>query len=159
MTASGWHVYGGRREAGAPDTVLLARADSGRITREHHDRLRELLAATEPAAPPKLVRDLVPQIMRDTGRFPAVHTADPEEFAVRLLDKLAEETAELRDATTDEARLTELADVLEAAYAIADTLPGGRDALHEAREAKLRDRGGFGLRLVWDGDAPSGGAR
>ena len=44
MTASGWHVYGARSEAGAPDTVLLARTDGDRITREHQDELRALLA-------------------------------------------------------------------------------------------------------------------
>jgi hypothetical protein len=86
-------------------------------------------------------------------------TLYPLEIGAYASPAAAEETGELRDADTDDARLGELADVLEVVYALADTLPGGREALHVAREAKLRERGGFGLRLVWDGVAPGGSIR
>lgn len=79
MTASGWHVYGGRSEAGAPDTVLLARADSGRITREHHDELRALLATGPLAA--RLMNGLE-RIQREVSallHFDANESAPPDD--------------------------------------------------------------------------------
>ena len=79
MTASGWQVYGGRSEAGAPDTVLLARADSGRITREHHDELRELLATGPLAA--RLMDGLEHVQSRVSGllHFDANESAPPDD--------------------------------------------------------------------------------
>ena len=40
----------------------------------------------------KLVRDKIPEIIRETGERPIVHVADDAEYADRLADKLDEET-------------------------------------------------------------------
>ena len=79
VTGSGWQVYGGRSEAGAPDTVLLARADGGRITIEHHDELRELLATGPLAA--RLMDGLERVQSRVAGllHFDANESAPPED--------------------------------------------------------------------------------
>ena len=79
MTGSGWQVYGGRSEAGAPDTVLLARADGGRITIEHHDELRELLATGPLAA---RLMDGLERVQSRVSRllhFDANESAPPED--------------------------------------------------------------------------------
>ncbi|MFJ3311112.1 nucleoside triphosphate pyrophosphohydrolase, partial [Streptomyces sp. NPDC086549] len=65
----------------------------------------------------KLVRDGIPQIIREGGAEPVVYTAGPEEYRGRLRDKLGEEVAEFL--TADEAAAPgELADVLEAVRAL-----------------------------------------
>jgi predicted house-cleaning noncanonical NTP pyrophosphatase (MazG superfamily) len=64
----------------------------------------------------KLVRDKIPQIIRSRGLEPVIHTADTEEYAVRLRDKLREEAAEFVASDDDP---EELADILEVLYALA----------------------------------------
>ncbi len=99
----------------------------------------------------KLVRDRIPQIIREDGAEPIVRTADPEEYRSRLRDKLGEEVAEFLAA--DEAgALEELADVLEIVRALAADLGVAPDQLEKIRESKARERGGFTQRVVWAGN-------
>ncbi|MFA5708747.1 nucleoside triphosphate pyrophosphohydrolase [Mycolicibacterium sp.] len=58
----------------------------------------------------KLVRDNIPGLIRASGRRAVTRQLDDDEFAAALLDKLAEETAEVRSAATAEAVLEEAAD-------------------------------------------------
>ncbi|MFF3691071.1 nucleoside triphosphate pyrophosphohydrolase [Streptomyces sp. NPDC002187] len=71
----------------------------------------------------KLVRDRIPQIIREDGAEPVTYTAGREEYRGRLRDKLGEEVAEFLEADEDSAP-EELADVLEVARARRG--PGGR---------------------------------
>ena len=58
----------------------------------------------------KLVRDKIPQIIKDNGVTPVIHVADDSEYWERLKAKLQEEVDEvLEDINVNE----ELADVLE----------------------------------------------
>ncbi|MER7028211.1 MULTISPECIES: nucleoside triphosphate pyrophosphohydrolase [Streptomyces] len=99
----------------------------------------------------KLVRDRIPQIIREDGAEPIVRTAGPEEYRRRLRDKLGEEVAEFLAA--DEAgALEELADVLEVVRTLAADLGAGPAQLEKVREAKARERGGFAERVVWAGN-------
>lgn len=90
----------------------------------------------------KLVRDRIPEIIRNTGRTPRIHVLDPDAYAEALDDKLLEEAEELRAATADE-RLGEAADVLEVIIAIG-ALHGFdlADVVQAARE-KATERGAF----------------
>lgn len=45
--STGWHIYGSRTPAGAPDVVMLARDGGLPIRPEHTDALRDLLAGGE----------------------------------------------------------------------------------------------------------------
>jgi predicted house-cleaning noncanonical NTP pyrophosphatase (MazG superfamily) len=99
----------------------------------------------------KLVRDRIPQIIRDSGVEPVIHTAGPEEYRRRLRDKLGEEVSEFLDAESAKAP-EELADVLEVVRALAADLGVGADQLEKIREAKADERGGFGGRTVWLGN-------
>ncbi|MER7921324.1 MULTISPECIES: nucleoside triphosphate pyrophosphohydrolase [unclassified Streptomyces] len=99
----------------------------------------------------KLVRDRIPQLIRDGGAEPLVHTADRDEYRVRLRDKLREEVAEFL-AADDDAAPEELADVLEVVHALAADLGVDRDRLEQLRAAKAAERGGFRERVVWRGN-------
>ncbi|GAA3162316.1 MULTISPECIES: nucleoside triphosphate pyrophosphohydrolase [Streptomyces] len=99
----------------------------------------------------KLVRDRIPQIIREDGAEPIVRTAGPEEYRRRLRDKLGEEVAEFL-AADETGALEELADVLEVVRALAVDLGVGSGQLEKAREAKARERGGFAGRIVWMGN-------
>jgi predicted house-cleaning noncanonical NTP pyrophosphatase (MazG superfamily) len=99
----------------------------------------------------KLVRDRIPQIIRQGGAEPVTYTAGPEEYRNRLRDKLGEETAEFLEA--DDARAPEeLADVLEVVHALAADLGIDTDQLEKIRAAKANERGGFADRVVWTGN-------
>ncbi|MFF7632961.1 nucleoside triphosphate pyrophosphohydrolase [Kitasatospora sp. NPDC008050] len=99
----------------------------------------------------KLVRDRIPQIIRQDGAEPVTYTADPEEYRDRLRDKLGEEVAEFLDAD-EESAPGELADVLEVVRALAADLGVDADQLEMIREAKAGERGGFADRIVWTGN-------
>jgi predicted house-cleaning noncanonical NTP pyrophosphatase (MazG superfamily) len=103
----------------------------------------------------KLVRDGIPRIIREGGGEPLTHVADPVEYRLRLRDKLGEEVAEFLAA--DEATaVEELADVLEVVRALAADLGVTPERLDAVRAAKAKERGGFGGRIVWAGNAESG---
>ncbi len=97
----------------------------------------------------KLVRDLVPQRIAESGAVPIVRVATSAELPGLLADKLAEEVAEYR-ASGD---VAELADVAEALFTLVDALDVDLDDL---RRVKLVARGGFGQRLVWCGNREVG---
>ncbi|MFF9479560.1 nucleoside triphosphate pyrophosphohydrolase [Streptomyces sp. NPDC014733] len=99
----------------------------------------------------KLVRDRIPQIIRDEGAEPLVRTAGPEEYRSRLREKLGEEVAEFLAADEADA-VEELADVLEVVRALAADLGVAPGQLEKIREAKARERGGFTERVVWTGN-------
>ena len=99
----------------------------------------------------KLVRDLIPQIIREDGAEPVTYTAGREEYRSRLRDKLGEEVAEFLEADEDSAP-EELADVLEVVRALAADLGVGADRLEKIRAAKAAARGGFADRTVWTGN-------
>jgi predicted house-cleaning noncanonical NTP pyrophosphatase (MazG superfamily) len=95
----------------------------------------------------KLIRDKVPAALDRLGVVYRTRTLDSDEYHSRLLDKLDEETAELRAAASEEEQREELADVLEVVLAIAELL-GGPERLERTRAAKAEERGGFAARLL-----------
>jgi predicted house-cleaning noncanonical NTP pyrophosphatase (MazG superfamily) len=99
----------------------------------------------------KLVRDRIPQIIRQDGAEPVTYAAGPEEYRRRLRDKLAEEVAEFLEAEEEKAP-EELADVLEVVRALAADLGVEADQLEKIREAKAGERGAFAERIVWTGN-------
>ncbi len=101
----------------------------------------------------KLVRDKIPQLIRDTGGEPVVRIADAEEYRGLLRAKLVEEVEEFL-ASDDP---NELADVLEVLLALAGDLGVDQDQLEKLRRAKAFERGGFSNRIVWSGNTSAGG--
>lgn len=95
----------------------------------------------------KLIRDGIPAHLDSLGIAFETRRLEEDEYLERLIEKVGEELAELVRAVTDEERREELADLLEASYALADQL-GGREAVEAARVAKLAARGGFEERIL-----------
>ena len=97
----------------------------------------------------KLVRDKIPQIIRDKGLEPVVYTASTEEYGRRLRDKLREEVEEFLASDDDP---EELADILEVLYALAGHAGTDRQQLEQLRATEARNRGGFADRIIWSGN-------
>ncbi|MFY1677386.1 nucleoside triphosphate pyrophosphohydrolase [Streptomyces sp. WMMC905] len=100
----------------------------------------------------KLVRDLIPEIIRQSGRQPLIYTADVDEYGRRLRLKLQEEVDEFLEADSSTST-EELADILEVVYALAHELGMSPQQLETVRLYKAAERGGFKKRIVWTGNA------
>jgi predicted house-cleaning noncanonical NTP pyrophosphatase (MazG superfamily) len=94
----------------------------------------------------KLVRDKIPEIIRQKGKTPITHVADNEEYFQKLKEKLIEEANEFLKNDKEE----ELADILEVIYAICDFKRFGKEGLELLRKKKSEERGGFKERIILD---------
>ncbi|WP_328846438.1 nucleoside triphosphate pyrophosphohydrolase [Streptomyces sp. NBC_00258] len=97
------------------------------------------------------MRDRIPDIIRGAGLQPRTHTADPEEYRVRLRHKLEEEVTEFVKADEHNSA-EELADILEVVYALAAELDLTPEQLEQLRKKKAAERGGFTKGIVWAGN-------
>ena len=94
----------------------------------------------------KLVRDRIPEIIRDSGERPETHVADDAEYARRLREKLVEEAEEFAESGAIE----ELADVLAVVDAVCEHEGVGWEELERRADEKERERGGFEDRIILD---------
>ncbi|HEY9218130.1 MAG TPA: nucleoside triphosphate pyrophosphohydrolase [Phenylobacterium sp.] len=90
----------------------------------------------------KLIRDRLPQIMRDQGLQVFDRRLEDDEFVAELKRKLVEEAAEASDAGPDDLP-GELADVLEVILALAQATGLTLAEIEARRMAKHAERGGF----------------
>ena len=102
----------------------------------------------------KLVRDRIPDIIRESGRSPRVASLSAAAYRRALIDKLREEVDELAAAHTTESLLEEAADVLEVLTAITVEQGAGLATIVDIARVKRDERGGFDLRLWLDGVDP-----
>lgn len=92
----------------------------------------------------KLVRDLIPDIIRRDGREPEIRYLTGDEFADALAAKLREEAAEAAAEIHDRAALIEeLADLGEVIAAVMAIRSISRDEVEASALAKARERGRF----------------
>lgn len=92
----------------------------------------------------KLVRDKIPDIIRQTGKKPITHIAKGEEYEKALTRKLREEVAEfLTNPSVEEA-----ADVLEVIQTICTFKKIDVSKLETVRQKKAAERGGFKERII-----------
>ena len=94
----------------------------------------------------KLVRDRIPEVIRERGGTPIIHIAQHEEYRIKLQEKLQEEVKEFIQDGHDE----ELADIVEVVYAICEYRGIDREQLETLRKEKLKKRGGFSGRIILD---------
>jgi predicted house-cleaning noncanonical NTP pyrophosphatase (MazG superfamily) len=99
----------------------------------------------------KLVRDLIPDIIRGSGREPLTECLHGKALMTALCDKLIEEHAEFIGAEDRAGRLEELADMIEVITAIARQLGASSDELVGLVEQKRIKRGGFDLGILYKG--------
>lgn len=92
----------------------------------------------------KAVRDLIPNIIRSTGKECLVEKVSDEIFLACLSEKLAEEVAEYRA----KPNLEELADLLEVVQAIVRLSGHTWEELEQVRAQKSQKRGQFRENLV-----------
>ena len=96
----------------------------------------------------KLVRDKIPEIIKNDGKNPIVEILSDEDYLVELDKKLNEEVAEYQAAKSIE----EMADVLEVLFAICEARGHSIDKLIQVKETKRAKRGGFKDRIYWIGN-------
>lgn len=95
----------------------------------------------------KLVRDLIPSIIDDTGKNYQTRTLDTTEYKAELAKKLSEEMNEFLQATKDSEAIEELADMLEVIHALTHVHHSNPNQLEEIRKNKAEQRGGFEKRI------------
>lgn len=94
----------------------------------------------------KLIRDKIPEIIKNKGTVPITHIASDEEYQQKLKAKLQEEVDEFLKDSNEE----ELADILEVIYALCDLYDIDKDKLEQLRKDKAEKRGGFKDKIILD---------
>lgn len=95
----------------------------------------------------KLIRDKIPEIIKETGKNYRVKKLDKVVYQKELVLKLSEEIKEYSNSTSDEEAVEELADLLEIIYAIGKLHGVDHAYLESIRLDKAEKRGGFEGRL------------
>jgi len=95
----------------------------------------------------KLVRDTIPELIRDNGEKPVVRKMSVKEFKNEIRKKLIEEVTELVHATDRQSLLEELADIQEVLIALYEVEHIECSDVTKAARAKRKVRGSFSKRL------------
>ena len=98
----------------------------------------------------KLVRDLIPDIMRAEGLEPDTRTLGQDEYLQGLLEKFTEEARELQTATPAN-RLEEAADVFEVLTTLVNEIGHTMQDVQMRADEKRTQRGGFDGRIWLQG--------
>ena len=96
----------------------------------------------------KLVRDKIPQIIKDAGKTPIIEVLSDENYLKELDNKLNEEVAEYQADKSVE----EMADILEVLYAVCEARGYSVEQLMQVKTKKQEERGGFADRIYWSGN-------
>jgi predicted house-cleaning noncanonical NTP pyrophosphatase (MazG superfamily) len=104
----------------------------------------------------KLVRDDIPDLIRERGESVTTATLDNESLIRALKEKLVEESYELLDARDIAAITAEMADIREVADSLIKKLNIANDDVTKEQTRKRRERGGFerGIVLVETRNVP-----
>jgi predicted house-cleaning noncanonical NTP pyrophosphatase (MazG superfamily) len=99
---------------------------------------------------PKLVRDKIPEIIKQNGKTAVTHVACDEEYTRHLLAKVVEEATELENAEGADHQREEIADVREVLDAIQTDLGISDEEIAAIQKSKADKRGGFSKRVILD---------
>ncbi|WP_409300321.1 phosphoribosyl-ATP pyrophosphohydrolase [Peribacillus sp. SCS-155] len=91
----------------------------------------------------KLVRDVIPQIITNTGKEFSSRILTDEEYILELKKKSFEELQEYVETTNKEDAIEELADLLEIIHALAEYHGSSIEEVELVRQKKAEKRGGF----------------
>ncbi len=94
----------------------------------------------------KLVRDKIPDIIKNNGEIPITHIASDKEYWAKLKEKLREEVDEFLEENNKE----ELSDILEVIDAICDFKKIDKNELEKIRKSKKEEKGGFKDKIILD---------
>lgn len=95
----------------------------------------------------KLVRDNIPDIIRENGGQPATRILDEQDYLKELVRKLKEEVAEFEE----DLSIGELADIKEVMTAIREALGIRAGELEDVRRSKAEKNGRFKKRIYLEG--------
>ena len=95
---------------------------------------------------PKLIRDKIIDIIKKDGKIPKMHTANTEEYKVKLKEKLQEELQEYLLSEDPE----ELADMLEVIDALAELQNLSKEDLEKIKQKKAQEKGTFKKKFILD---------
>ena len=92
----------------------------------------------------KLVRDKIPEIIKNKGESVKIHIADDVEYWQKLKEKLLEEINEFAESESIE----EIADILEVIEAISDFKNFDKEELQNIKNKKADERGKFKDKII-----------
>lgn len=92
----------------------------------------------------KLVRDRIPEIIKESKAIPTTHIATDDEYKEALLNKLREETEEFRETPI----LEEAADILEVLKAIYNLMGWNLKDVEKLRQDIQKKRGGYTKKII-----------
>jgi predicted house-cleaning noncanonical NTP pyrophosphatase (MazG superfamily) len=92
----------------------------------------------------KLVRDRIPEVIKNAGDVPVTRKASDDEFWLKLKEKLREEADEF----IEEEKSEKLCGILEVINAICDFKKIDRNELEALRQKKAEQRGGFTEKII-----------
>jgi predicted house-cleaning noncanonical NTP pyrophosphatase (MazG superfamily) len=92
----------------------------------------------------KLVRDLIPDHIVSKGGECKFHTASPEEFEQKLLEKILEEGREI----IANCSLEEIADMMEVLEAVVELKGYDWGEIKKKQQEKKEKRGGFTKKII-----------
>ncbi|MEA1937473.1 MAG: nucleoside triphosphate pyrophosphohydrolase [Patescibacteria group bacterium] len=96
----------------------------------------------------KLVRNKIPQIIKENRQAPIIRKLDKKEFTEELFKKLKEETKEVIGAKNDKKELMkEISDVYEVIDTIVDLYKLDKDLILRLQKDKKEKRGSFEKRI------------
>lgn len=95
----------------------------------------------------KLVRDRIPEKIKNNGEVPYTRVLSDEEFRIELEKKLLEECNEVLKAVSLDERVEELADVLEVLCAIGALEGKDLDSIISVMKSNREKRGGFSQKI------------
>ena len=94
----------------------------------------------------KLVRDKIPEIIKQDNKHPITHIASNQEYWEKLKEKLLEEVNEFLEDSTEE----EFIDILEVIHAISDFKQFNKNKVNMLRKDKAEKRGRFKDKIILD---------
>jgi len=95
----------------------------------------------------KLVRDKIPDIIRNDNKKFTTKILDEKQYTIELKKKLKEELEEYLLASDDFEALGELADILELIRTLSETHGENFAKVEQVRQEKAKKRGGFKERI------------
>ena len=95
----------------------------------------------------KLVRDKIPDIIKQRGKSSIIHIADDKEYWQRLKEKLLEEVKEFSEKNSEE----EFIDILEVLEAVKEFKKFDKERLHDLKNKKAIEKGKFKNRIILEG--------
>ncbi|MGO4698018.1 phosphoribosyl-ATP pyrophosphohydrolase [Paenibacillus sp. 2TAB26] len=95
----------------------------------------------------KLVRDRIPEIIKQQGKTFTTRILENEEYLKELRTKLVEETNEYLEADSKTESVEELADIMELLHALAEFHDITIEKLEQIRVEKAEKRGSFKERI------------